>query len=342
MSKFEALVNEPARGTPDTAPITRSRIKLRFLKSTSCPTVACHPLLALDRALEEAGVPFIVNAQAREKAFLAKIGSKFRIIRNLRRSQEGPVFVSFMGFSESKTVPFSSWNEILPYCFDCWPNQYERWLSFFKRHRIRLAFFSARMSAQHFASAIPGMRSTWLPEATDPLEYCASRSWRERDIDVLELGRKNETFHCKIVKPLAERQRTHLYERVQGEIIFPDRAALIEGLARSKISICFPCSQTHPARSGPVETVTHRYFESMASKCLVVGHAPQELIDLFGYDPVIEMQDGDAPRLDSILNSLSSFDELVERNYRRLFEVGTWQTRVATVLDVVRRCCFFN
>ena len=52
----------------------------------------------------------------------------------------------------------------------------------------------------------------------------------------------------------------------------------------------FPCSLTHPERSGPVETVTHRYFESMASKCLIIGHAPRELIDLFGYNPAIEMQ----------------------------------------------------
>jgi hypothetical protein len=30
----------------------------------------------------------------------------------------------------------------------------------------------------------------------------------------------------------------------------------------------------------------------MASKCLIVGHAPQELTDLSGYNPVIEVREG--------------------------------------------------
>ena len=135
-----------------------------------------------------------------------------------------PVFVVFMGLSESRTIPFSYWTEIFPYCFDCWPNEYERWASFFKRHRVRLAFFSARQSAQHFAAELPGMQAVWLPEATNPLDYSASKSLADRDIDVLELGRKYDQFHFKIVDSLAAAGRRHLFEKVKGKIIFPDRA----------------------------------------------------------------------------------------------------------------------
>jgi len=178
------------------------------------------------------------------------------------------------------------------------------------------------------------MRSVWLPEATDPLEYCASIPLSERNIDVLELGRRYDSFHRKIAQPLAEANRVHLFERVKGEIIFSDRAGLVDGLGRSKLSICFPCSQTHPERSGAIETVTHRYFESMASKCLIVGHAPQELIDLFGYNPVIEIHSECAfEQIESILNNLDSFRSFVEDNYQRLLEVGTWKSRVQTVLS---------
>jgi hypothetical protein len=286
--------------------------------------------------MEHAGIRSISNQQGKGRVFVAKAASKLRLMRNIRRSSAGPVFVSFMGFSESKIFPISCWNEIVPYCFDCWPSRYERWLSFFKRQRVRTAFFSARQSAQYFAEALPSMKSIWLPEATDPTDYCHSKYLKERDIDVLELGRKYDRFHNRIREPLAEANRLHLFEKVKGTIIFPDKDGLVDGYARRKISLCFPASQTHPDRSGPVETVTHRYFQSMASKCLIVGHAPQELKDLFGYCPVIEVEDGhEFEQIQSLLNNLGSYQGLVDRNYDRLLEVGTWDSRVSTIIDIL-------
>jgi hypothetical protein len=311
--------------------------QIRFLKTETCRFVSEYVLLSIDRAMEQAGVKSRSNHQNRAQVFIAKALSKLGLVWNVRRFSFDPVFVAFMGFSESRTIPFSYWTEIFPYCFDCWPKEYERWTSFFKRHRIRLAFFTARQSAQHFAAEFPEMQVVWLPEATDPADYWASKSLPDRDIDVLELGRKYDRFHFKIADSLAGAGRRHLFEKVKGEIIFPDRARLIEGMGNSKISICFPCSQTHPARSGSVETVTHRYFESMASKCLIVGHAPQELTDLFGYNPVIEVRWGsEFEQIESVLDNLGSFQDLVERNYRRLLEVGTWKSRVAKILDTLR------
>jgi hypothetical protein len=314
---------------------------LRFLRTMTCPTVGSYPLLSIDRAMEEAGVRPFSNGQSPAEILVAKVASRLRFMRNILRVSNGPVFVSFMGFSESKTFPFSYWNEIIPYCFDCWPNSYERWTSLFKRHRIRIAFFTARQSAQHFASVLPNMKSVWLPEATDPFEYNPSISWLRRDIDVLELGRKDDLFHNRIADPLAKAKRSHFFERVKGEIVFPDRAGLVEGLARSKISICFPSSQTHPERSGTVETVTLRYFESIASKCLILGHAPQELIDLFGYNPVIEVEWGrEFEQIEFLMNSEDKVQALREKNYKRLLEVGTWKIRVAETLEVLAKFSF--
>jgi hypothetical protein len=154
---------------------------------------------------------------------------------------------------------------------------------------------------------------------------------------VLELGRKNDLFHSRITDPLATARRPHLFEKVKGQIIFPDRPGLIRGLSQSKISICFPSSQTHPERSGTVETVTLRYFESIASKCVLLGHAPQELIDLFGYNPVIEVDTGsEYEQLKSILSDPDSARVLVEKNYQRLLEVGTWKCRIKEALAVLR------
>lgn len=180
------------------------------------------------------------------------------------------------------------------------------------------------------------MRCEWLPEACDPLEYSASKPWSERDIDVLELGRKYDRFHSRIRDPLAKRKRSHLFERVKGSIIFPERDDLIDGYGRTKIAICFPCSVTHPERSGAVETVTLRYFESIASKCIILGHAPQELTDLFGYNPVVEVQEGnELEQIESLLANPDSCHDLVEENHRRLLEVGTWEHRVKQVLEIL-------
>jgi hypothetical protein len=248
------------------------------------------------------------------------------------------VFVAFMGYSEFKTLPFAYWTEIIPYCFDCWEPGYERWKAFFLRNRVRLAFFSARQSAQYFATALPAMKSIWLPEATDPSDYNPDRTWLERDIDVFEMGRKNYDFHRNIVQAMMLKKRVHLFEKVEAQRIFPDKASFTNALGRSKICVCFPRSQTHMHESGSIETVTHRYFESIASKCIILGHCPTELSDLFGYNPVIEVESGkEVEQIEYILSNLEQYQDLVDRNYRRLFKVGTWRNRVPVIIDEVER-----
>jgi hypothetical protein len=258
---------------------------------------------------------------------------RLQLTGNIKRASEGPVFVTCMSASNSQLLPFSYWTEIIPYCFDCWEPDYDLWKIFFLRHRVRLAFFSARQSAQHFASVLPEMSSEWLPEATDPSEYQPGKLLRDRNIDVLKLGRRHEQFHASVTQTLQTTKLVHLFERTKGEIVFPDKESFRCGLGSTKISVCFPCSQTHAERSGSIETVTHRYFESMASKCVLLGHSPVELTDLFGYYPVIEVEPGgEVGQIESILSNLDSFQDLVERNYTRLLEVGTWRTRISAVI----------
>jgi hypothetical protein len=93
---------------------------------------------------------------------------------------------------------------------------------------------------------------------------------------------------------------------------------------------------THPERSGGVETVTLRYFESLASRCLVVGKCPAELHDLFGYNPIIEI-DAHRPseQIIEILTEIDRYQEFVDKNRARLLEVGTWDARVKEMLDTI-------
>jgi hypothetical protein len=111
---------------------------------------------------------------------------------------------------------------------------------------------------------------------------------------------------------------------------------LLEAWGTTKISICFPKTITDPERAGGVETVTFRYFESMAACCLIVGHCPAELEDLFGYNPVIEADmKNPAEQLLSILNNIDRYQSLVAKNHSRMVEVGSWDVRAQTMLSTL-------
>jgi hypothetical protein len=72
-----------------------------------------------------------------------------------------------------------------------------------------------------------------------------------------------------------------------------------------------------------------------------MGHAPQELIDLFGYNPIIEADRGhEFEQIESLLNGSDATERLIERNYMRLLEVGTWEIRVAEILNILAKFPF--
>ena len=97
-----------------------------------------------------------------------------------------------------------------------------------------------------------------------------------------------------------------------------------------KIAITFPRCDTDPVKAGNIETLTQRYGECMLSGCILLGRAPQELIDLIGYNPVVTV-DPVFPHLqiDDILNHLNDYQEMVERNYLTALEYASWDIRVS-------------
>jgi hypothetical protein len=295
-----------------------------------------YAVRGFEQALIAAGVRPVFHQSSEFLRFFIRAMARAGMVRNFWKGGKAIYLAILLGPAEYRLFPFSYGREMVAYCFDCWPAGYARWASFLRRNRIKLAFFSARRSAEYFSQKIPAMRSVWLPEAVDPEAYFSSKSLADRSIDVLELGRRDEALHQAITPPLQENHRVHLFEQEKGHIIFPTREALVNGLSDSKISVCFPSSLTHPQRSGDVETVTYRYFESMASGCLLWGKCPQELSELFGYNPVIEADRRDpCGQLDEILQNPGKYQELVDRNYQRLLEVGTWQARAAAMLEII-------
>jgi hypothetical protein len=221
------------------------------------------------------------------------------------------------------------------YLFDVWPTTYERVRKYVVGWHIQDVFVSSSQAARALESQLPNCRVSWVPEGIDPTVY-DHRPSEAKDIDVLQFGRKHDAYHELIRTPLEASHKSYLYERVKGEIIFPSRAAFVDGLARSRVSVCFPCNLTHPERSGDTETMTQRYLQSMASKCLVIGHAPAEMTALFGYDPVVEADMTDpAGQLIAVLDSIEQYRPLIERNYRKVMEAHTWSVRWRAISDML-------
>ena len=326
----------PPRGTVTFRPADAMATTklLKFLARRSRGAVSEYPIISMQRALESAGVPAVYNATSRPVRLFARAIARAGMMRRIADLSDTAYFVPIMFLSEARLFPKCYFAETMVYSFDCWPALYGRWAKFFRRHRMRVAFFSARQSAEHFQKVLPEMESLWLPEAVEASLYDGSKPLGARTIDVLELGRRSAAYHDAVVAPLAKSGRVHKFESTPGSIIFPTFEELIAGFADAKISVCFPSSMTHPQRSGDVETITHRYFESMAAGCLLVGRAPRELVDLFGYNPVIEADMTDpAGQLESLLRAPGAHNELIARNRARLSEVGTWDARVKTLLE---------
>jgi hypothetical protein len=154
----------------------------------------------------------------------------------------------------------------------------------------------------------------WVPEAIDVADYRA-KPWNEKTIDVLAFGRCLPRYKEAIRSLSAKGLKCVLDQR------FATREEFISALADAKISICFPKSVTDPDLAGRISTVTHRYLQSMAAKCVIVGETPLETTQMFGYNPFVDVDWKDpAIQLLNIVHHPEAFTDLMEKNFAALSE----------------------
>lgn len=310
---------------------------LVFLEDGYPPDGMNTPMLALGRAMAHLGVPVCRVQHSWAVRTLGRGAGRLGLIRNVVRLPGRSYLIGFGWPNDGRYFPMGYWREFIPWVCDCWPRDYAKWERLLRRNRTRLAFFSARGSTAHFRERLPRMQSEWLPEACDTAEYEALRPLAARRIGVLEIGRKLAAFHNAVSSGLAASGVRHVFSHAaSGARLFPDQAALHAALADSVISVCFPRSVTHPDLAGGLETVTLRYFESIASGCVVLGRCPGELHELFGFNPVVEADLSDpVGQVREVLARLEEHQPMVERNLRRMHEVGTWAVRARAMLKVL-------
>lgn len=181
------------------------------------------------------------------------------------------------------TAPF---HEMIPFIWDCWPCYYdmmEKWLT---KHKVKTAIFTSSQEMAEMQKRCPDVKMVWCYEGINGSLYHGDKLLKDRQVDVFEFGRGLST----LIKLDFSDRINHVCSFKDGKFLFSD-CELRETLSNSKIVISLTRNYTNYNESGDMETLTQRYWECMLSGILMVGHCPQELIDLIGYNPLIELND---------------------------------------------------
>ena len=281
------------------------------------------PLYYLDKITRKIGIS------------LTKILTRLFVLES--SDTQDAYFAVLMGGDFNKFYPYAFMNRKKRhlYFFDAWTKDQPEMVDFIRRCKIDQVFVSASQAVTELNEKLGQTLAYWIPEGIDISAY-KYFSYNQKDIDVIQIGRKYDWYHELILPFLGETNKVYVYEKTKGTVIFHTRESFIDGLARSKISVCFPSNITHPERAGMIETMTNRYLQSMASKCLIVGNAPQEMVELFGYNPVIEIdRAGPKEQLKTILDHYSDYIPLIEKNYEIVSKYHTWKNRWEQIKAII-------
>lgn len=228
--------------------------------------------------------------------------------------------------------PYTYTNEIIPIIWDCWPDYVPSVKRIFDKCLIKVAFFTSQQTAELFKSLYPQKNIYFLPEAINTTLYYQGKCLNERTIDILEYGRSNAEVHTQL---LEVSNINHVYSK-NGEHLFKDFTDLSLSISESKIVICYPRSVMEPNLAKGIETLTQRYWECMYSGALIVGKAPKELIDIAGYNPVIEAGvENIKDVVTSVLSNPQHYQRLADDNRLLAMENGDWINRLDFIKDVL-------
>lgn len=280
-----------------------------------------------------------------------------RVLHGLAFKYEMPKIFSFPLFRERcamlmfvepvslyfDTFPYYVSHEIIPMFWDCWPCYYdkvERWL---RKHNVKTAIFTSRQEMEEMKTRIPELNTLWCPEAVDISLYKQGKELKDRKINLLEFGRPNtkvlggnfykQTLSKDSQELSGKRTINHVCTQVNGKFLY-NNEELYEVMGDAKITICLPKSMTHPDIAEGVETLTQRYWEAMLSRMVIVGHAPKELIDFIGYNPVIELDvERATEQIVDVISHIKEYQELVDRNCQCAIEMADWTLRMETIKD---------
>lgn len=235
------------------------------------------------------------------------------------------------------TFPDYFTREIIPMLWDCWPEYWDATEKWLRKHKVRTAIFTSFQTAEHFKGIFPEMNIFHSPEAIETHKYKAGKPLKDRNIDYLEFGRC-----CTVIDSAKLASSIKVLSSRNEHGALATREQLIDALSDSKITIALTRQDNQPDIAQGIDTLTQRYWECMLSGVVIVGRAPQELIDLIGYDPVIPLdKENPSKQFTEILNHIEDYQELVDTNRRSALEFGDWKGRIKMVQEWLR-CCGYE
>lgn len=226
------------------------------------------------------------------------------------------------------TFPDYVFYEVILFVWDCWPRYWGVTEMWFRKHRVRTAIFTSSQTAEHFKSVFPELNILHCPEAIDTDKYKVGNPLKDRNIDFLEYGRCSLVVDSASLEPSIKVLSSN---NEQG--VLSTREKLIDALSDSKITIALTRQDNQPDIAEGVDTLTQRYWECMLSGVIMLGRAPQELIDIIGYDPVIHIDYLNVnEQICDMLRHIENYQELVDRNRKVALEMGDWKGRMKDVM----------
>lgn len=241
-------------------------------------------------------------------------------------------FVS--GYSiQFDTFPDYAFYEVIPVIWDCWPKQVESVAAFFRKHQVKTAIFTSSQTADVFRNLFPQMNILTITEGIKIDLYSPGDVLSDRKIDILEIGRKDGNFFKSPLPEGINHIKTGNFART-----FQSDEEFRTALADTKVTITVPRCDVDKKIAGNIETLTQRYWECMSSRIVMVGRAPQELIDLIGYNPVVDWDGNDAsPLVSQLLQDISSYQSLVDKNYETAKRMASWDIRMKVIMEYLEK-----
>ena len=220
--------------------------------------------------------------------------------------------------------------EIILFIWDCWPIYYNRVFNVIAKYKVKTVITTSRQTTSVLLNQFPALNVLNLTEGIDTALYNGGLNLNKRGIDVLEYGRPN--LNLNNISFIDTNYR-HLKSK-PGERLFQTEKELIDALSNSKVTITYPRCITDPKMAGNIETLTQRYWENMLSRIVMVGKAPMELVNLIGYNPVIELDENNAKKqIIDILENIDDYQVLVNKNRETALKYSSWNERVKVIED---------
>ncbi len=268
--------------------------------------------------------------------------SDWKIIRNVRRQKPDYLFVIAMSVNDLYYLA-GTLNKInipkIAYCFDTWEATMDKWKAAVTTAGVEYVLCAYKRSVEKFKGFVK--KSSFVPQAMNEKIFFPKSVEKNRLF--MQMGRKNKKLHEYVLKYMQENnlpESEYVFERVPGEIIFPEFEELATEMCKSWFFICAPRNLDEQKFTGDISEVTARYYEGMACKTLIVGFKPQDTFDeLFpNENAMIEITDykSFSKAVNYFLNNKKEYERIVNENYCFLIENHTWDHRANDVVQFIR------